>query len=133
MARSTRLRVVARTRPGSLTTRDTVIGETDARRATSAMVTMGDLGGRSVVQHRLDLGIVDVGLVVPVEARVDTLRQRLALDGFYGRVDAFVADANRILGNSACLGPTADRVSLLLARIVANHDDPGLVELFDAI
>src|SRR5712692_953275 len=134
MARSTRRRVAGRTRPESLTTRETVIGETAARRATSAMVTVRDRGDRSVVQDRLYLGVVDIGLVVPVEARVDVLWQRLALDGFHRGVDALVADADRVLGNSAGFHATAHRVSLLLARVVANDDQfAALVELFDRV
>src|SRR6202158_1101951 len=134
MARSTRLRVVVRTRPESLTTRDTVIGETDARRATSAMVTLRGPEGRSVVQHRLDLGIVDVGLVVPVVASVDVLGQRLALDGFHRGVDALVPDANRVLGNGAGFDTTPHGVGLLLARVVANDGDLAvLVELFHRV
>src|SRR5438477_5737127 len=73
IARSTRRRVAARTRPELLTTLETVIGDTAARRATSPMVIRRCVG--SVVQHRLDLRIVDVGLVIPVVAGVDALRQ----------------------------------------------------------
>src|SRR3977135_973903 len=109
-ARSPRRRVAGRTRPESLTTRETVIGETAARRATSAMVTVRDRGDRSVVQHRLDLGIVDIGLVVPVVAGVDVLGQRLALDCLDRGIDALVADADRILGNRAGFDATAHRV-----------------------
>src|SRR5712691_6675892 len=107
MARSTRRRVAGRTRPEPLTTRETVIGETAARRATSAMVMVRDRGGRSVVQNRLYLGIVDVGLVVPVEAGVDVLGQRLALDGFHGGIDTLVPDTDRVLSNSAGFDATA--------------------------
>src|SRR6266576_3417896 len=110
MARSTRRRVTGRTRPESLTTRETVIGETAARRATSAMVTVRDRAGRSVVQDRLDLGIVDVGLVVPVEAGIDVHGQRLALDGFHRGIDALVADADRVLRNRASFHTAAHRV-----------------------
>src|SRR6266851_657072 len=134
MARSTRRRVAGRTRPESLTTRETVIGETAARRATSAMVTVRDRGDRSVVQDRLYLGVVDVGLVVPVEASVDILGQRLAFDGFYRGIDTLVADADRVLRNGARFHAAAHRVSLLLARVVANDDDlAALVELFDRV
>src|SRR6266849_8311469 len=134
MARSTRRRVAGRTRPESLTTRETVIGETAARRATSAMVTVRDRGDRSVVQDRLYLGIVDVGLVVPVEASVDILGQRLAFDGFYRGIDALVADAVRVLRNGAGFDAAAHRVSLLLARVVANDDNfAALVELLDRV
>src|SRR5712691_6678016 len=134
MARSTRRRVAGRTRPESLTTRETVIGETAARRATSAMVTVRDRVGRSVVQDRLYLGIVDVGLVVPVETSVDILRQSFALDGFHRGIDALVADADRILSNSAGFHATAHCIGLLFARVVANDDDfAALVELFDRV
>src|SRR6266851_8677265 len=134
MARSTRRRVAGRTRPESLTTRETVIGETAARRATSAMVTVRDRGDRSVVQDRLYLGIVDVGLVVPVEACVNILGQRLAFDGFYGGIDALVADADRVLRNRTGLDATSHCVSLLLARVVADDDElAALVELFDRV
>src|SRR5258708_32514963 len=99
MARWTRRRVAGRTRPESLTTRETVIGETAARRATSAMVTVRDRGGRSVVQDRLYLGIVDVCLVVPVVTRVGILGQRLAFDGLYRGIDALLAYTERGLWN----------------------------------
>src|SRR5579859_3910670 len=134
MARSTRRRVAGRTRPESLTTRETVIGETAARRATSAMVIVRDRGDRSVVQDRLDLGIVDIRLVVPVEAGVDVLRQRLTFDGFYRGIDALVADPDRVLRDRAGFHATAHRVGLLLARVVADDDDfAGLVGFFDRI
>src|SRR5690349_20130406 len=70
MACSTRSRVVARTLPELLTTRETVIGETAARRATSAMVARD---GGSVVEHRRDARFIDIGLLVPLEAGVDVL------------------------------------------------------------
>src|SRR5882672_6253908 len=134
MARSTRRRVAGRTRPESLTTRETVIGETAARRATSAMVTVRDRVGRSVVQDRLDLGIVDVGLVVPVEAGVDIFRQRLTFDGFYRGIDALVADTDRVLRDRPGFDAAAHRVRLLLARVVADDDDfAAFVELFDGV
>src|SRR5471032_1547506 len=50
---------------------------------------------KSVVEHGRDLRVVDVGLVVPVEARVDDLGQLLALERLDGRLDGLVADAHR--------------------------------------
>src|SRR5229473_5714945 len=128
MARSTRLRVADRTLSDPFTTRETVIGDTVARRATSAMVTVRPV--ESVVQHRLDLGIVDVGLVVVVEAGVDILRQRLTLDGFDRGIDALVTDADGVLGDGTLHETTANRVGLGLARVVADDGDlAGLIQL----
>src|ERR1700744_1177208 len=53
-----------------------------------------DDGRMSVVQDGRDLRVVDVGLVVPVEARVDHLGQLLALEGLDGGLDGLVADAH---------------------------------------
>src|SRR6476619_4651612 len=104
MARSTRERVSALVYPESLMTRETVIVETPARRATSLIVLIGPSwawravdrelagrrpsygppvrrrGSRFLVQDGLDLRVVDVGLVVPVEPGVDRLRQGFAAD-----------------------------------------------------
>ena len=59
----------------------------------------------SVVQNRGDLRIVDVGLVVPVEAGVDDLRQLLALERLHRRIDDAGADADRVLGDRAGIEP----------------------------
>src|SRR5438132_11959179 len=83
IARSTRRRVAGRTLAEPFPTRETVIGDTAARRATSPMATRRDDG--SVVQHRLDLGIVDAGPVVPVDTGIDLSAQRFALDGLQRR------------------------------------------------
>ena len=52
-----------------------------------------------------DLRIVDVRLVVPVEAGVDDLRQLLALERLDRRLHHPVADADRVLGDRAGLSP----------------------------
>src|SRR4051812_1762462 len=82
--------------------------------------------GRSVVQCCGDLGVVDVGLVVPVEAGVDDLGQLLALDCLHGRFYRLVADAHRILRDGAGHYAFADSILLLLARVVADDDDLAL-------
>ncbi len=43
-------------------------------------------------------------------------------DGLDCGVDALVADTDRVLGDGAGFGAAADGVHLLLARVVADHD-----------
>ena len=73
-----------------------------------------------VVQHGGDRGIVDVGLIEPLEAGVDVLLELLALHRLDRSFDALVADADRILGDGARFETGADGVLLLLARVVAD-------------
>src|SRR3954464_3682549 len=80
-----------------------------------------------LVEDGLDLGVVDVGLVEPVEAGVDVLRERLAVDRVDRGVDALGADADRVLGDGAGLDAAVDGVELLLARVVAHGQDLLLV------
>src|SRR5690606_33492350 len=77
----------------------------------------------SLVQYSPAVRIVDVGLVVPEEAGVDVLRQRLALDRLDGRLDRLVADADRVLRDGAGHEPFLDGVDLGLAGVVPDHDD----------
>src|SRR5258706_11644324 len=68
-----------------------------------------------LVEVRHDLGIGDVGLVVPVETGVDRRRLADALDSLDGGDHALLADADRVLGNGAHLGAVADGVDLRLS------------------
>src|SRR5882762_1647149 len=87
-----------------------------------------------VVEQRLHLLRVDVGLVVPLEPGVDVLLHFLALDRLGGRLYALVADADRILRDRAGLDTAADRVLLLLPGVVADdHDLAFLVELLHRV
>src|SRR5438093_7156716 len=87
-----------------------------------------------VVEQRLHLGRVDVGLVVPLEPGVDVLLHLLALDRLGGRLDALVADADRILRDRAGLYAAADRVLLLLPGVIADDDDLAFfVELLHGV
>src|SRR3954469_14076841 len=80
-----------------------------------------------LVEDRLDLGIVDVRLVEPVEAGVDVLRERLAVDRVDGGVNALGTDADGVLGDRAGLDATVDGIELLLAGVVADGHDLLLV------
>ena len=87
-----------------------------------------------LVEHGGDLRVVDVRLVVPVEAGVDRLRQLLALDGLDGRLDALLADADRVLGDRAGHQAAVDRVDLGLAGVEADDLDLALhAELLDRV
>src|SRR5437879_6855560 len=87
-----------------------------------------------LVQEWRDVGCVDVRLVVVLEARVDVLVELLALDRLERRLDALEADADRVLRDRPGLGAAADRVQLLLARVVADHDDlAGLARFLHAV
>src|SRR5215203_363818 len=93
--------------------------------------------GRSqelLVKDRLDLGVVDVRLVVPEEPRVDRLRHALAVDGLDRRRDALLADADRVLGDRAEHQAAVDGVDLGLARVVAHDGELALhVELVHGV
>src|SRR6266850_3631807 len=65
-----------------------------------------------LVQQRGDVRVVDVRLVVPLEAGVDVLLERLALEGFVRGLHALEADADRVLRDRASHGPGSDRVHL---------------------
>jgi len=78
---------------------------------------------RSVVEHRGDLWIVDVGLVVIIEAGVDHLRQLLALERLDGLLHSTFANADRVLGDRTEPHAGADRVLLFLAGIVTDDDE----------
>src|SRR3954452_20901153 len=80
-----------------------------------------------LVEDRLDLGVVDVRLVEPVESGVDVLRERLAVDRVDRGVDALGADADGVLGDGAGLDAAVDGIELLLARVVADGQDLLLV------
>src|SRR3954468_3571495 len=154
MASSTRARVVALTYPELFRTRETVIAETPARSATSlillifavprfASMPRAGTGGCPrrgqppeyelertavlLVEDGLDLGVVDVRLVEPVEAGVDVLRERLAVDRVDRGVDALGADADGVLGDGAGLDAAVDGIELLLAGVVADGHDLLLV------
>src|SRR6266540_239961 len=75
-----------------------------------------------LVQHSLNLGIIDVGFVVPVEARVNRLGQAFTLGSLDGGFHTFVTNADRVLGDGARFRAGANCVQLLLARIITNHD-----------
>src|SRR5437764_13212506 len=70
-----------------------------------------------LVEQRLDLRAVDVALVVPVEPRVDHLRQLLAVDGLDRRVDERLTHADRVLGDRAEHLPVLDRLDLAAAGV----------------
>src|SRR5438094_2035923 len=80
-----------------------------------------------LVQQRRDVRVVDVRLVVVLEAGVVVLRERLTLERVHRGLDALDADDDRVLGDRAVLGSTADGVDLLLAGVVA--DDRALAGL----
>src|SRR6478609_3691335 len=80
-----------------------------------------------LVEDRLDLGVVDVRLVEPVETGVDVLRERFAVDRVDRGVDALGADADRVLRDRAGLDATVDGIELLLPRVVADGHDLVLV------
>src|SRR6267378_5133888 len=87
-----------------------------------------------VVEQRLHRSRVDVRLVVPLEPGVDVLLHLLALDRLGSRLDALVADADRILRDRAGLDTAADRILLLLPGVVADDDDLAfLVELLHRV
>src|SRR2546428_4223599 len=76
-----------------------------------------------LVQQCGDIGLVDVRLVVPLEAGIDVLVELLALDCLHGGLDALEPDADRVLCDRAGLEAAADRVKLLLTRVVADDGD----------
>src|SRR6267378_934298 len=87
-----------------------------------------------LVQQRGDVRVVDVRLVVVLVARVDVLGERLTLEGVHRGLDALEADADRVLCDRARLGPGADRVHLLLTRVIADDRDlAGLVRFLHAV
>src|SRR5690606_30687590 len=69
--------------------------------APASLVAGARFTSRSVVEHRGDLGIVDVALVVVEEAGVDMRRHGFALGGRHRGLDRLVADADRVLGDGA--------------------------------
>src|SRR5215467_8205259 len=83
------------------------------RNARSHRVLLSNMGGSAghagppmlratlLIEVRDNLGIGDVGLVVPEEAGVDGLGQGLAVDGVNGGLDSLVADGDRVLGDGA--------------------------------
>src|SRR4029079_18058131 len=150
IASSTRCRVSALTYPELFTTRETVMAETPALSATSLIrlifgVTRFAIGASGcdrglpaartapeyaawtslvlLVEDRLDLGVVDVRLVEPVEAGVDVLRKRLAVDRVDRGVNALCADPDRVLGDLARLDAAIDGIELLLPGVVADGHD----------
>src|SRR5438132_7669168 len=107
----------------------------DRGRRRSATAPSGSSSSfRLLVQQRRDVRVVDVRLVVVLEAGVDVLRERLTLEGVDRGLDAFEADADWVLGDRARLGPAADGVHLLLAGVVADDRDLSrLARLFHAV
>src|SRR5678816_3479274 len=89
---------------------------------------------RSVVEQRLHVSRIDVGLVVPLEAGVDRLGDGLALDRLGGRLDTLVPDTDGILRDRTRHEAAANRVLLLLACVVSDHDHLALLlELLDGV
>src|SRR2546430_9556641 len=68
------------------------------------------------------------------DCKKNVLRHLLALDRLGGRLDALVADADRILRDRAGLYAAADRVLLLLPGVIADDDDLAFfVELLHGV
>src|SRR5262249_51443351 len=89
---------------------------------------------RSVVEQWLQVSRIDVGLVVPLVAGVDRLGDGLALGRLDGRLDTLVPDTDGILRDRTCHETAADRVLLLLACVVSDHDHLALLlELLDRV
>src|SRR6188508_3538156 len=80
-----------------------------------------------LVEDRLDLGVVDVRLVEPVETGVDVLGEGLAVDRVDGGVNALGADADRVLRDRTGLDAAVDGIELLLTGVVADGHDLVLV------
>src|ERR1035437_7855001 len=78
---------------------------------------------RSLVEDSLDLGVVDVGLVVPVVAGVDDLRDGFTVEGLHCRSDNLLADADRVLGDGASHSAVVDRVHLVLAGVETDQGE----------
>ena len=55
-----------------------------------------------LVEYRLDLRVIDIGLVIPIEAGIDEFREFLALESFDCIFDGLVTDADRVLGDGTC-------------------------------
>src|SRR5260370_4499270 len=82
------------------------------------------------IEVRHDRGIGDVGLVVPVETSVDLWGLTNALYSLDGGDHALLADADRVLGNSAHLGAVLDRVDLGLARVIPGYENLAALTRF---
>ena len=52
-----------------------------------------------LVEQRLDLGVIDIGLVVPIEAGIDELGLRFTLDCLHGGGNNLLANSNGVLGD----------------------------------
>src|SRR5258706_7273725 len=76
-----------------------------------------------LVEVRHDLGIGDVGLVVPVKAGVDVRILGDTLDGLDRGNHALLADADRVLRDGAEFVASVDGVDLSLAGVVAGDED----------
>src|SRR4029077_5954086 len=83
-----------------------------------------------LIEVRHDLGIGDVGLVVPVETSVDICGLTSALYSLDGGDHALLADADRILGDGAHLGAVVDRVDLGLARVIPGYENLAALTRF---
>ncbi len=60
----------------------------------------------SLIQNGRNLRIIDIGLVIPIEAGVDEFRELLALERLDCILDSLVADANGVLRIAPAISAT---------------------------